>query len=346
MATHLISLISDHLLPNYLFIKEMDGKYDELLFITTEKMESAGIGKRLEKALGLKEKAVQRIVVSEENLNETLAKLESVSFSTEDRFMINLTCGTKIMSIGVYEYFFLFSSSFYYIPIGKNNIEDVSTSGEILLNYRVNVEEYLALYGITFQSDRLLIYPPEHTFNLFERYKKANFNRYRIPEILNAQNHTIENDKSYYSGGWFEEYCYLKIKREKKLNDDCIYQNVKLFRNNSGLTNDNEIDVMYVSENKLYVCECKVSLKGMPMVKDYELLEQYMYKLAAISKDFGLVVNPYILTLHKCNQFSPARMQAIEKRMNILGIKDILDSIAFKQLKLIYNEEFISNIIK
>jgi hypothetical protein len=332
--TYLISLISDHLLPNYLFIKEMAGKYDELLFITTEKMKNAGIGKRLEKALGLKENTVQRIVVSEENLNKTLAKLESVPFSRDDRFTVNLTCGTKIMSIGVYEYFSRSPSSFYYIPIGKNKIEDVSTSAEILLNCRVNLEEYLTLYGITFQSDRPLTYPPEYTFQLFERYKKANFNRYRIPEILNAQNHTVESDKTYYSGGWLEEYGYLKIKQEKRLNNDCIYQSVKLFRNNSGLANDNEIDVMYVSENKLYVCECKVSLKGMPMVKDYELLEQYMYKLAAISKDFGLAVNPYILTLHRCNQFSPARMQAIEKRMKILGIKGILDSSTFKQMKL------------
>jgi len=332
--TYLISLISDHLLPNYLFIKEMAGKYDKLLFITTEKMEDAGIGKRLEKALGLKENAVQRIVVSEENLNETLAKLKSVLFSNDDRFMVNLTCGTKIMSIGVYEYFFQFSSSYYYIPINKNKIADVETSKEVPLNYRVNLEEYLTLYGITFQSDKPLIYPSEHTFKLFDHYKKANFNRSRISEILNAQNHTIESDKTYYSGGWFEEYCYLRIKREKRLNDDCIYQGIKLFRENSGLENDNEIDVMYVSENELYVCECKISLKGRPMVKDYELLEQYMYKLAAISKDFGLIVNPFILTLYRFEKISPKRKQAIEKRMNILGIKDILDSNAFKQLKL------------
>ena len=31
MSTHLVSLISDHLLPNDLFIKEMKDKYDDLL---------------------------------------------------------------------------------------------------------------------------------------------------------------------------------------------------------------------------------------------------------------------------------------------------------------------------
>lgn len=31
MSTHPVSLISDHLLPNDLFIKEMKNKYDDLL---------------------------------------------------------------------------------------------------------------------------------------------------------------------------------------------------------------------------------------------------------------------------------------------------------------------------
>ncbi|GHT14370.1 hypothetical protein FACS189426_20590 [Bacteroidia bacterium] len=34
--THLVSLNSEHLLPNFLFIKEMTGKYDDLLFIITQ----------------------------------------------------------------------------------------------------------------------------------------------------------------------------------------------------------------------------------------------------------------------------------------------------------------------
>ena len=37
MSTHLVSLISDYLCPNYLLIKEMKGRYNDLLFTTTEK---------------------------------------------------------------------------------------------------------------------------------------------------------------------------------------------------------------------------------------------------------------------------------------------------------------------
>jgi hypothetical protein len=33
--THLVSLISEHLLPNYLLAKEMEGKYDRHVLIRT-----------------------------------------------------------------------------------------------------------------------------------------------------------------------------------------------------------------------------------------------------------------------------------------------------------------------
>lgn len=37
--TILISILSDYLQPNFLLIKELKGKYDKLIFITTKEME-------------------------------------------------------------------------------------------------------------------------------------------------------------------------------------------------------------------------------------------------------------------------------------------------------------------
>lgn len=311
----------------------MAGKYDELLFVTTSKMLLSESGTRLENTLGIPENSVRRIEVSEEDLNEMLQKLESEHFSEGDQFIVNLTCGTKIMAIGVYEYFSKFDSSFYYVPIGKNKIEDVRTSEDIPLHYRVNLQEYLSLYGITTETNKSLLYPAEHTFAFFERFKKANFNRYKMPEILSAHSYG-ESDRMYYSGSWFEEYTYLRIKEEKQLEDDCIRYGVKIYRKESGEQNDNEIDVMYVVDNKLYIGECKVSMIGTQQANGVKLLEQFMYKLAAIAKDFGLIVTPYIFTLHSFNRVSPFTMQAVYKRMKILGIKGLLESNKFKQQKL------------
>ena len=331
---YLISLISDHLIPNYLLIKEMEGKYNELIFITTLKMKGMCKGKRVEKALGLKESSVRRIEVSEEDLNDIIAKLESELFDSRDQFIVNITGGTKIMSIGVYEFFSRFSSSFYYIPIGKNKIKNVKTSEDVPLNYRVNLKEYLNLYGLTYECNNSLYYPAEYTIDLFTKFKQVGFNRKRISEIDNIRVFKTEREQRYYSGAWFEEYTYLKIKEEKKLKDDFICTGAKIYRSNSGNLNDNEVDIILVSDNKLYIGECKVSMIGTPELRGTRLLEQYMYKLAAIAKDFGLIVNSYIFTLHSFNTVSPQRMKAIEKRMRILGISGILDRTAFRHDKL------------
>jgi len=294
--TYLISLISDHLLPSYLFIKEMEGKYDELLFITTAQMMKRGNGFRLEKALNIPEQSVRGIKVSEENLNDTLMKLESAHFAIEDRFIVNLTGGTKIMSIGCYAFFSTLASEFYYIPIGKNTIENVLTSTVIPLNYRLNVKEYLSLYGLRIEETA------NHTQNIGIQFEREIFNR---------------------------------IKKEKQLKNGFIYSGIKLFRYGSEKINDNEIDVIWTHENQLFVGECKRSLSR-PMTSVADYLDQIMYKLAAISKDFGIQVNMYIFIKLNFSQktFNEDRMKAINKRMNILGIKGLLTAKDLKKQQL------------
>jgi hypothetical protein len=63
--THLLSLISDHLLPNYLFLKGIEGKYDALSFISMTGMERREVALRLGKALSFPENPIQRITVTE-----------------------------------------------------------------------------------------------------------------------------------------------------------------------------------------------------------------------------------------------------------------------------------------
>lgn len=334
MKTYLVSLISDHTLPNFLFIEEMREKYDELIFITTREMSEKGSANHLEKTLGFLKNSILRIEIPEDNLNGILECLETAHFSENDKYIINLTGGTKMMAIGSYTYFSKFLSSFYYIPIGKNKILNAKTSEESDLNYRIGLADYLSLYGLEIEYDSDPTYPPEHTKALFKKYKSSGFVRREIPEISDAQNHSESKDKRYYDGIWFEEYVYQRIKEEQQLEDDKIKTGIKLFREGSEQRNDNEIDIMFVKDNELYVGECKVSLIGKPGTDSNKLLEQYMYKLAAISKDFGIRVHPYIFTLHSSNRFSFARMESIEKRKKILGIKKIFFSNSFYQSTL------------
>ncbi len=55
MSKTIVSILSDHLLPNFLFIKEMEGQYSDLLFVSTPQMEMQEKAMHLEVALGRKE---------------------------------------------------------------------------------------------------------------------------------------------------------------------------------------------------------------------------------------------------------------------------------------------------
>ena len=117
MKRVLVSILSDHLIPNYLFIKEMRGQFNELLFIDTPYVEERQIAAHLEQALGKEENSVPRVVVESDCYQEGLQTLEKANLSQDVYYMVNLTGGTKIMSLMVFDFFRKLNSSFFYIVI-------------------------------------------------------------------------------------------------------------------------------------------------------------------------------------------------------------------------------------
>lgn len=317
----LISILSDYLQPNFLLIKELKDQYDKLIFMTTPEMKKKKKDVFLEKALGLPENSTKRIFVVEDDFDYIKKELNGQQFNDADDYILNITGGTKVMSIVVYEYFQKKKAKFYYVPIGKNIIKDLQTEQTIQLQYRLNLSEYLTLNSLRYESDNTLLCDAQTTYSFFNELKKRNFQiNYRIK---NAHNENSPELKRYYSGEWFEEYVYLRIKKDFYLQNEDIASSLKIFRDDSK-TNDNEIDVAFVKDNILNVIECKVSMFGYGR-EPQETIEEYLYKLAAISKDFGLHVNSYLFTLHKMNLFSKKILENIHKRANILGIRGIID---------------------
>lgn len=235
------------------------------------------------------------------------------------------------MSLAVHEYFCQFNASFVYVPIGKNSYYDFSTDQTNSLDYRVSLNEYFTLYGLAYDYDNDLICDAQRPFNLFNEQKMSNF--YLTEELRYAQKAPRPELRRYLGGEWFEEYVYLRIKRDFKLRDEDIAKSVKICRLSS-TSNDNELDVVFVRDNALYVIECKVSMTGYGK-EPKSVVDEYLYKLAAISKDFGLRVNSYIFTLHQMWRFAKATQENMSKRMRILGIRDIIDGPKLTQpLKL------------
>ena len=331
MSKTIVSILSDHLLPNFLFIKEMEGQYSDLLFVSTPQMEMQEKAMHLEVALGRKEGSVRRIVVANDNYKEILDALRAEQLSDSVEYVVNITGGTKTMSLAVHEYFCQFNASFVYVPIGKNSYYDFSTDQTHSLDYRVSLNEYFTLYGLAYDYDNDLICDAQRPFNLFNEQKMSNF--YLTKELRYAHKAPRPELRRYLGGEWFEEYTYLRIKRDFKLRDEDIAKSVKICRLSS-TSNDNELDVVFVKDNALYVIECKVSMTGYGK-EPKSVVDEYLYKLAAISKDFGLRVNSYIFTLHQMWRFAKATQENMSKRMRILGIRDIIDGPKLTQpLKL------------
>lgn len=330
MKKVLVSILSDHLVPNYLFIKEMHGQYNELLFIGTPYTESKAIATHLENALENRKSNIKKVILESDQYQEGLQSLENISLPTDVHYIVNLTGGTKIMSLIVYDFFRKLNSSFYYIPIGKNTYCNIEEENMHALQYRISLREYFTLYGLHYECDNALLKDAETTFQFFEKQKKRKF--YLSDEIKKSQKAETAKDKKYYAGEWFEEYTYLRIKKELNLREQDIAMSLKIYREDSQ-NNDNEIDVAFMYENALYIIECKVSMNGYGKEK-WQTIEDYLYKLAAISKDFGLIVRPYIFTLHKMEKLPDGSLKGLQKRMQILGIRNIIDGKQLSKQKI------------
>lgn len=334
MSRILVSLLSKYLQPNFLFIKEMQGEYDQLVFVSTNEMEAAPAESTsyLLQALGLPADSINPILVRADDYSNIMSKLERQNFSPDDQYIVNPTGGTKVMAVALCAFFRNFSNVRYcYVPEGKNIISNLYTNEQSRpLNYRLTLKEYFTLNRLSFECEPLM-HNKVMADGVFEKLKHARFNKYRVQELRDPHSNFSNANKTYYSGQWFEEYVYFRLKEELHLSDSNICRGAKIFMKGKD-THNNEIDVMFVKGNELYIIECKTSLTKNPKVEVKDNWDGYMYKLAAIAKDFGLRVHGYIFTLHQACTVGEGTIEAAKTRMGILGIR-----------KTLFAEDFLKN---
>ncbi len=167
-----VCLVSDHVIPNILPVAEQQP--DELVLISTAEMErkhkSAHIIASLQ-SMGLDYGSRHhKIEVVEDSITDCQRKLSAWMSGREDAdFVVNLTGGTKIMSIAAFEQFKDYGSKMFYIPIGKNemvNIFPKRSSNQILpLIQRLKVDDYLAAYGLTSLNHARLLMMKQDALN-------------------------------------------------------------------------------------------------------------------------------------------------------------------------------------
>lgn len=133
-----------------------------------------------------------------------------------------------------------------------------------------------------------------------------------LPALLSAfgfvpsQKEMLQPDEvDYLTGGWFEEYVYYTLLR--LVNPQQIAIGVRIAR--PGTQHNNELDVVFIKANTLFVVECKTG------VATDHLFNEIVYKASALKESFlGPSCHSYIFTLK--NDYDQ-RLQTVAAIMGI-----------------------------
>lgn len=251
--TLLVSLVSDQTIPNVQLIKEFNENVTNYLFITTIGMEKKGTRSWIEKACSI---AGEFIEVNEYSFVDINEKLQTFDFDGFEKVIVNLTGGTKVMTMVAEDFFKNIGADIYYVT-GKNNeyirVFPKRSKSVFTFEKKLTVSDYLTAYGFTFSEPNPAMYSIEVAKPIVELYSSDERIQTNIDAIrfINKQRNKTKGVKKddfdkvesflkeitfpfqdsqltaeqvkYLSGEWLEEYVGLKIKEELNLSDEEIY---------------------------------------------------------------------------------------------------------------------------
>jgi hypothetical protein len=300
----------------------MKNEHTEYLFVSTEKMK--------EKEIWIKNVCKinngQTITVKEDSIENIKKKLDGINLSKYQKILVNITGGTKIMSIAVKEFFYEkpFPAEIYYMPINKNEIVELKSEKPIKIDCIITLSDYLKSYGVEIKKEGKPIRDNDFTINFYKNhydslmksgtigdlrmFRKEKSKENTWPELkkIGFGERLNKNEIEYLTGGWFEEFVYFKIKKELNLEGDYIKIGVKIARGEKNI--DNELDVIFLKDYTLYSIECKTSILDSNNEKR-SIMSETIYKAKALQKDFGLTAKPRIYTLSSKQEIKDSGME-------------------------------------
>ena len=256
----LVSLISDQTIPNVQLIKEFKEDVTDYLFITTDGMEKKGARCWIENACNIKGEIIEVNEYSFADINE---KLHSFDFDRFDKVVVNLTGGTKVMTIVAEDFFKNVGAEIFYVT-GKNNeyikVFPKKAKSVFTFEKKLTVSDYLTAYGFTFSEPKPAMFSIDVAAPIAKLYGsdesiQANIDAIkfihnqrnkekgvktedfgRVKPLLNEIHFPFQNNQlsaaevKYLSGEWLEEYVGLKIKEELNLSDEEIFIGTNIFK--------------------------------------------------------------------------------------------------------------------
>lgn len=341
MAKIIISILSDQLIPNVLFIKQMSGRGDKHVFLSTVGMEEIHKSQTLANTLHLKKEDYNTVIIDQNNPQEILEVLQQkVSGASYEEYIVNITGGTKMMSQMTFLHFSRFQNSrIFYWPIDKNYLEQLHPGFQryqFRRDVRLDLKTYFAAHGYSFIRTEKPGYGYERACELMKKVIRAGDSAL-VPEI--ALSSTVEyrkDDKQYLTGGWFEAWLYQSLKKELRLSDNEIGLNLKIKNEASvrSFESDNEIDVALVFKNVLYIIECKVySAKQLTGKR----ITDAIYKISSVRQSLGLKATAMVFILSPFGK-SKGRQNTIQDMTRMAGVSRVFSLEDMNSQKSVFNE--------
>lgn len=151
MSITVVNIVSEQTIPNIVFVKEMP-QANRYLFITTQKMEEKGVTDNIIKVCGIPMHQTTKLPVLENSFQNITYRLKELNLNkdSETQYLVNITGGTKPMSIVVHDFFRQLNSCIYYMPLGSNGFMLCHTEKDepiVPVSCKLNLTQYLQGYG-------------------------------------------------------------------------------------------------------------------------------------------------------------------------------------------------------
>lgn len=355
MKNILVSLLSGQMIPNILLARELEMQgypIDTHLVITTEQMQRENKTETYRNVLGIPENKLIKIVVKEDSIVDMKNQINPILDGKNFHSMVNITGGTKIMSLAAVESFRNKNSEFFYLPISKNTIGKLDIhQGKITekmpIQYRTTIREYLASYSIKIQAASKALPDEEktqwmsrvflqHTDELVpcleQLQEKRNTKQKQLtpsPKVVQfldeCQWNWSRSDKTlskkevkFLTGDWLEQLIHLEINRKfpDLASEGQLLRGVQITNKEAR----NEVDIICIQKNAIHIVECKSVLKK-------NFFDEIIYKIAALRKDFGLNAISHLVV----GKLDPSLTtetgepnERFKRRINVLGIKSLI----------------------
>lgn len=371
----LVSLLSDQTIPNIQLINEFRENTTNYLFISTKGMETKGIRHWIINSCKIDPSTIlEPIIVDQFSFDDIEQKLDLFPFEQYEKIIVNLTGGTKVMTLAAFDFFKDFGADIYYLtgsddvliklaPGRKKKIEKLRT--------QVNLEQFFQGYGFEIKETTTSSVSEAYTKRFFEMYTSGlvpSFNNIlgllrekrgsRITDLasinglndflikigfpLNANGELSKHEIKYLTGEWFEEFISNKLAHELNLSSDQIKTGIVISKKNKDrATIPNELDVVFIWKNRIYLIECKTSVffdNMMPdgSTKPVSIIGETLYKSDSLKQGLGLFANTSIFILDSLKDYHIKLKTHLERaalyNINVIDKEALMNSQSIRSL--------------